>query len=959
MGFNDLPIKFKLTLYIVVGVFLVLAVSTGVIITTVTTQQEKLAYQQSIELARDYANQFDGDMRQSKAIAQTLANSMEVYSSANRDEVTNMLKHLLLKNPTLTGVYVGYEPNAFDGKDDEHSGTYGHDETGRFIPYWNNINGNISLEPLVYYEEQNYYQIPKKSMVDIVTEPYYYQGIFMVSFDSPIIKDGRFVGIGGVDVSLKYIDEVMDNVKAFDTGYAFVTGNTGILVSHPVHKDWIASKNLYDFDIPKISEAADNIKEGKGGNFETVDPATGKDVIMFYEPVKTGNYSFILVVPKDEMLAGVASLRNKLIVISAFSIAFMGLVAYLIAMSITRPIDNIVSSFKMISKDAVEGKLDARANTDVEVDFREIPKGLNEILDAVTAPIRENMRVTNALAKGELKTRIQLDLKGKFKQAGDTLDNFAEYLDRIIEDSNSVLTAIQNNDFSRPVKVHGEGDLRILTNGIEQTRLSLDEATTERIKAEHALRESEKKFRTLFDSTSDAIYLHDMEGNILEVNQLACERMGYTHDEFLQMKQTDIDGTFTGKYLLELIKELCKLRSNIFETVHVTKSDKMLPVELSSRLIKYDGKKAVLTIARDITERKRIEKALKQYAEQLEISNKIKEEMERVVNSSPVIVFKWRMEKDWPVEFVSENITQIGYTVEDFISGQIKYADILHPEDRERFHYRLEQHQGIRSDQFNQEYRIFTKSGDVRWVDERTFIQTEPSEEIMLQGIILDVTERKKAEEALLRTEEIRKKEIHHRVKNNLQVISSLLFLESENFKDKEIVEAFLDSRNRVRSMALIHEELYQSGDMSTIDFADYTRNLLNFLTKSYFMESKNIKLNSKIENVYLGMDTAIPLGMIINELVSNSLKHGFPHTIEGNVNVTLELDGNEFTLQISDDGIGFPENINFRQTTSLGLQLVTTLVEQINGTIELESNGGTSFKIFFKELKCKVKVGE
>ncbi len=227
----------------------------------------------------------------------------------------------------------------------------------------------------------------------------------------------------------------------------------------------------------------------------------------------------------------------------------------------------------------------------------------------------------------------------------------------------------------------------------------------------------------------------------------------------------------------------------------------------------------------------------------------------------------------------------------------------------------------------------------------------------MLQGIILDITERKKAQQALLKNEEIRKKEIHHRVKNNLQVISSLLFLEAENFKDKEIIEAFLDSRNRVRSMALIHEELYQSGDMSTIDFADYTQNLLNFLKKSYFMESKSIKLHSKIENAYLGMDTAIPLGMIINELVSNSLKHGFPHTSEGNVSVTLGLEGNEFILEISDDGIGFPENINFRQTSSLGLQLVTTLVEQINGTIELERKEGTSFKIRFKELKCKVKV--
>lgn len=954
---NDLSIKMKLILYIVVGVFLVLAVATGIIITTVTTQQEKLAYQQSIEMARDYANQFDGDMRESKAIAKTLANSMEVYSSSDRDEVNDMLKNLLLKNPSLIGVYVGYEPNAFDGRDVEYAGTFGNDETGRFIPYWNNINGTIFLEPLVDYREKDYYQIPKKTLNDIVTEPYYYQGIFMVSFDSPIIKDGKFVGIGGVDVSLKYIDDVVGHVKAFDTGYAFVTGNTGILVSHPIHKDWIASKTLYDFGISEISEAADNIKEGKGGNFETVDPATGKDVIMFYEPVKTGNYSFILVVPKEEMLAGVAALRTRLIIISAISIVFMGLVAYLIAMSITKPIDNIVSSFKMVSQDAVEGKLDARANTDVGIDFKEIPKGLNEILDAVTAPIRENMRVTNALAKGELKTRIKLNLKGEFKQAGDTLDNFAQYLDSIVDDYNNVLTAIQNNDFSRPVRVQGEGDLRILTNGIEQTRLSLDEATTERIKAEKALRESEKKFRTLFDSTNDAIYLHDMAGNILEVNQLACERMGYSRDEFLKMKQMDIDATLAGKYLFKMIKELGKLKSNIFETVHITKSGKQLPVELSSRIIKYEGKNAVLTIARDITERKRIEQALKEYAEQLEHSNQIKEEMERVVNNSPVIVFKWKLEKDWPVVFVSENVSQLGYTVEDFTSGRIKYVDILHPQDLERFHPMLEEYKNIHSDQFNQEYRIFTKSGDIRWVDERTFIQMEQSGEILLQGIILDITERKKAQESLLRAEEIRKKEIHHRVKNNLQVISSLLFLEAENFQDKEIVEAFLDSRNRVRSMALIHEELYQSGDMSTIDFADYTRNLLNFLSKSYVMQSKAIKLNSKIENVYLGMDTAIPLGMIINELVSNSLKHGYPDAVEGNVNVTLELDGNEFTLNVSDDGIGFPENVDFRQTTSLGLQLVTILVDQINGTIELEKNGVTSFKIRFKELKCKVKV--
>lgn len=948
---KQLPINIKLMLYIVVGVFLVLAISTGIIITTVTTQQEKMAHEQSIELARDYANQFDGDMRRSEAISRTLANSMEVYSSSDRNEVNDMLKNLLIKNPSLTGVYVGYESNAFDGKDAKYANTYGHDKTGRFLPYWNNINGTISLEPLVHYDKQDYYQNPKRFMSDVVTEPYFYQGIFMVSFNSPIIKNKEFIGIGGVDVSLKYIDDIVGNVKLFDTGYAFVTGNSGILVSHPIHKDWIASKTLYDFNIPEISKAASLIKKGEGGSFETIDPATGKNAIMFYEPVRTGNYSFILVVPKDEMLAGVTALRNKLIIISTFSILFMGLVAYFIANSITRPIDEIVTSFKKLTEDVVAGKLDARANTDVEYDFREIPIGLNNILDAVTAPIYENMKVTNALAKGELKTRIQLDLKGEFKKASDTLDSFAKYLNSIIDDSNSVLTAIQKNDFSRPVIVQGEGDLRTLTNGIEQTRLSLNEATTERKKAEYALRESEKKFRTLFDSTNDAIYLHDLEGNILEVNQIACELMGYTHDEFLEIKQMDIDGTGTGEYLLELIKELCTLKSNIFESIYVTKDGKSLPVELSSRLLIYNNKESILTVARDITERKRTEYSLTEYAEKLENSNKLKEEMENVVNNSPVIVFKWRMKENLPVVFVSENINRLGYKVDDFISGKINYIDIIHPQDLEKFHLSDKSYIKISSDKLNQEYRIFTKSGDIRWVDERKFVHTEErSGEVLLHGIILDITERKQAEEALMSIEEIRKKEIHHRVKNNLQVISSLLFLESEKFTDKEIIESFLDSQNRVRSMALIHEELYQSGDLTTIDFAIYAKNLLNSLSNSYIMKNKYIKLNSDISAIYLEMDTAIPLGMIINELVSNSLKHAYPKFSHGNINFILKIVNDEFILEVNDDGIGFPKNINFKQTISLGLQLVNLLVDQIGGKIELQSNKGTSFIIKFKE---------
>ncbi|MDW7732433.1 MAG: PAS domain S-box protein [Methanolobus sp.] len=949
---SQMPIKAKMTLYIVVGVFLVLAASTAVSISTVIAQERELAYQQSVEMARHYANQFDGDMKANMAIANTLARTMEMYQSADREEVNDILENVLQEYPSLTGVYVGYEENAFDGRDSEYAGTPGHDSTGRFVPYWNTINGPIGVEPLVHYDEQDYYQIPEKTKDAVVTEPYFYQGIFMVSFDAPIFRDGEFVGIAGVDVSLEYIDEEVSDIKAFDTGYAFVTGNTGIIVSHPEYKDRMGTQTLYDFNVPAISKAADDIRQGRGGSLETVDPVTGKGVIMFYEPVKTGNYSFVLVVPKEEMYAGATLLRNKLIVISAISIVFMAGISYLIAVSITSPINRIVDNFRQIAKDAVNGKLDTRAETDVEEDFEEIPRGLNDILEAVIAPLRETMRVTNALARGELEARTELELKGEFKQLGDTLDNFADSLNNIVADSNKVLTAIQNDDFSRSVRVHGEGDFKILTDGIEETRHSLSVAISEQKKAEKALRDSERKFRTLFESPNDAIYLHDLLGRFIEVNGVACERMGYTHAEFLTMTQMDLDASYSGRELLRRIRVLCKLRSNLLETVHMRKDGSVFPVELSSRIVKYDGNTAVITIARDISKRKQTEKALKDYAEELKHSNELKEEMENIINHSPVIVFKWRPEKEWPVEFVSSNVVQIGYTVEDFTSNRLNYADIVHKKDAWRMHLHLSKYYHTKTNEFNCEYRIFTKSGQMRWVDERTFIRHHHDGSITLQGIILDITERKIAEEALLQTEKIRKKEIHHRVKNNLQVISSLLYLASENFKDKNVIEAFLDSRNRVRSMALIHEELYQSKDMTSIDFADYTSNLLQYLSKSYGFESKNITLDSNIDDVHLGVDTAVPLGMIINELVSNSLKHAFHNGKHGIISVDLNIRNNSFILKVKDNGIGLPSEIDFRNTESLGLQLVTTLVDQIDGTIELDTSEGTEFIIGFKEVK-------
>ncbi|HML27125.1 MAG TPA: cache domain-containing protein, partial [Methanomethylovorans sp.] len=288
MKWKNVSLKVKLIFYIVVGVLLVLVSTTAMIISTVTTQEEALAYQQAIEMAKSYANEFNGDMEVNQAIGKTIATSMSNYESSDRDEVNNMLYAILVTHPTLLGTYVAYEPNAFDGQDDLYVNTPGHDATGRFIPYWNKMQGTIELAPLLYYDTSDYYQLPKKLQTDVLTEPYYYEGVFMVSYASPIMKNGTFIGIGGVDVSLYYLDDVLSNVKAFDTGYAFMTSNSGMLISYPYNKQWIGNRTLYDFGIADFSHMADDIKTGKSGHVETIDPNTGERVVMFYEPIRTG-----------------------------------------------------------------------------------------------------------------------------------------------------------------------------------------------------------------------------------------------------------------------------------------------------------------------------------------------------------------------------------------------------------------------------------------------------------------------------------------------------------------------------------------------------------------------------------------------------------------------------------------------------------------------------------------------
>ena len=227
-----------------------------------------------------------------------------------------------------------------------------------------------------------------------------------------------------------------------------------------------------------------------------------------------------------------------------------------------------------------------------------------------------------------------------------------------------------------------------------------------------------------------------------------------------------------------------------------------------------------------------------------------------------------------------------------------------------------------------------------------------------IQGVLatfVDISDMIAAENqimASLEEKEVLLREIHHRVKNNLQIISSLMNLQSEYTHEPEILKMFQESKNRIRSMALIHEKLYQSKDLAHIDFVEYLKSLVDMLLGFYREKSNNIDVSLKCGEINLEIDTAISMGLIVNELLSNCFKHAFPGQNRGEVSITLFRSGKNYLLEVADNGVGIPDDVDIKKTDSLGLLIVHTLTLQLKGTLEHFNDEGTKFRLSFPDKR-------
>ncbi len=493
--------------------------------------------------------------------------------------------------------------------------------------------------------------------------------------------------------------------------------------------------------------------------------------------------------------------------------------------------------------------------------------------------------------------------------------------------------------------VCGDGKVReiemrptVLEDG--KTVLALQDVT-ERVMVEELLRQTTSELEAVIDAFPDLYLRVNFDGTIIDCRAGMVADVPFLPQGLLGRRLQDVIPGASGRAIRDALQGVHT--SNTPASLEFPLPDDGGERHVEARILPL-YEKHLMVIVRDITESKRMENELRR-------SENLYRTIFETTGSATAI-----LEADGTVAFANAQFeSAFGYSPDE-LQG-LNFWDTLLPDaDQERIRdYHARVVAGAQGLPHDCELHVIHRSGDVR--DVLMTMGAIPDTRRCVVSL-LDITSRKKAEQQIidqLKEKEILLKEIHHRVKNNLQIISSLLNLQSRYVQDAEIRNIARDCQNRIRSLSIIHENLYRSKDLGRVDFEDYLRRLVDGLFSAYNVPSDTIRYTVRAENVTLGIDTAIPSGLIVNELVSNCLKHAFPHGRRGHVSVELcRGDDGEITLSVSDDGVGLPETVDFRNTDSLGMHLVCSLVDQLTGTIELFRGPGTTFLIRFFELRYK-----
>ena len=447
-------------------------------------------------------------------------------------------------------------------------------------------------------------------------------------------------------------------------------------------------------------------------------------------------------------------------------------------------------------------------------------------------------------------------------------------------------------------------------------------------------------YQAVFENSRDAIGL-SQAGKHVFVNPAYCKMFGYQSNQEL-----------VGRSILDLIapcqrsqiQKYVKMREtgedppNFYETKGLRKDGSTFDMEVTVSSYLKNGGVYTLVILRDISEHNRA----------LELLTESESRFRILAESAPIGIFF--LDNDENCLFVNSRWQEItGLKLHEYLATG--WLNLIHPEDRE-FVIQEWTAQLPRTGQFQLEFRFLRRTGETRWISMRVSSIANIYEDVLgFVGTLEDISERRQSENQLksaLEEREVLLREIHHRVKNNFQAIMSLLNLQMRKLKNPELKKILQISRDRIRSMALVHEQLYESQNMARIDLQKYLRQLTRELTVLY-QETPNLRIQLSLEALHVPLEQAMYCGQLFTEILANALKNAFPEPPESpEIQIVLRSAGSRIELEMQDNGIGFRPDFRIEHSTTLGLRLILSLVSQLQGDYQVSSENGLHWKVTF-----------